>query len=61
MQLFVPQALTEGRRVAALAVFRCVEEVSISYYEEGAEALLFSPCLSISPTAVCLLYCLPAC
>lgn len=37
-----------------------MEEVSTSY-EDETEALLSSPCLSPSPTAVCLRYCLSTC
>lgn len=38
--------------MAALAVLGVLRKCA--YLEDGTEALLFSPCLSISPAAVCL-------
>lgn len=58
LRLFVPEALNGGRKNGSSCCFGCVEEVSLSYYEDVTEASLFSPCLSESLAAVCFLYCL---
>ena len=55
LQLFVPEALNGGRKNGSSCCLGCVEEVSVSYYEDRTEALLFSPCLSVSPRS-----CLPS-